>query len=305
MKAESKKQEDALSPIQASLMVYATPPSLQPEVGRLYELSTSPNGTLVSHHKNADIQFALDGPLFMDLRIFRDREGTWHVENLENTSQVLINDLPTHQRELQDGDRIQVGLMTFRFLDGVGRESQFHQHLQRLIGTDALTGISNRRQLEQELLKALAYCYRAGRDFSLVLIDFDNFSKVNNTHGHQAGDQVLREMTARIKNNIRTEDIFGREGGEEFLIGLPGLSREKAAAFMERVRKKVTKDPIRVKRAALKITFSAGLAEWKKPTEIGGRKPKLEELAELTKLKQQADEKMYEAKAKGKNQVAY
>lgn len=284
-----KSSKESSTP-HALLMVYHVANLDDNEIGRSYEIQRPKRGIVIGSRENADIQVSPDGPMPINGRLYQDETHTWYLENLEEHNNIFINEVLSRARRMHDGDLIRMSNVTFRFLDGKGNESTFHRALQRIIGTDVLTGISNRRQLYQELLRATAYCNRNKRPFSLVLIDFDDFSEVNNKFGHAAGDAVLREMTTRIRKDIRTEDIFGRYGGEEFLLGLPNLSQEKAFQFIERVRKKVTKFPIEIEGCAVRVTFSAGLVEWQ---------PKME----LETLKEKADELMYQAKAKGKNQV--
>lgn len=265
------------------------------EIGLSYEFSSLKGSgkrrVMITSRDNGDILVPPDGPLPITARLYQDAAQGWYVENLEDHNNVFVNDVLSRGRRLHDGDLISLGSIIFRFLDGKGKESMFHRGLQRVIGIDVLTGISNRRQLFEELKRAMASCKRSKRPFCLVLIDFDNFSGINNQYGHAAGDMALKEMIAKIRTNIRTEDVFGRYGGEEFLLGLPNLTKEKAFAFMERVRKKTTKDPIGFNDSPIRVTFSAGLTEWKPPME-------------LEALKNKADELMYKAKARGKNQVA-
>lgn len=279
------------TPMQPCLMIYHLGyTDKDHEIGRAYEFIQSKKSIVVGSQEDVDIQVAQDGPLPIRGQIYQGKNQVWYIENLEGHNNIFVNNVLSRARILKDGDLIRMGSLTFRFLDGKGNESTFHRGLQRVIGKDVLTGISNRGQLNSELLRAMAYCKRSHRPFCLVLIDLDDFSAINNKHGHAAGDMVLREMVNRIQQNIRTEDIFGRYGGEEFLLGLPNLPKEKAFYFMERIRKKIIKEPIAFKGKAEQVTFSAGLACW-------------DGTMELQSLKEKADELMYLAKSKGKNQI--
>lgn len=287
------KKIDKEPRMQACLMIYHLTHSGESdnEIGRTFELIQSKQGILIGNQEDVDIQVAPDGPLPIRARLYQDKNQIWYMENLEGHNNIFVNHVLSRARVLNDGDLIRMGKITFRFLDGKGHESTFHYGLQRVIGIDILTGISNRRQINNELLRAMAYCTRSNRPFCLVLIDIDNFSAINNKYGHSSGDFILREIVSRIQKNIRTEDIFGRYGGEEFLLGLPNLSKEQAFSFLERVRKKVTRDPIEIKGKEIKVTFSAGLAN-------------SDGTADLHVIREQADKLMYLAKSRGKNQIA-
>lgn len=281
------------------LVVYHVENQDDNEIGRVYPLTGTK--TDVGDQLDADVQVP-PGTLFpLRLSIFQLDDQRWTMENPTMHNNIYVNRILSRSSQLKDGDLLGVGGVTFRFLDGQGVESSFYQHVHRLIGTDALTGISNKRQLEENLLRTLAYCHRSHQPFSLVLLDVDNFGQLNNDHGHAVGDHVLRQLTKRIRENVRTEDPFGRDGGEEFLIGLSKMRREHALAFMERLRVKVTQDPIRFKDLSLHVTFSAGVVEMKnQDLDI---RDKLKLLQELAHLKEQADQKMYQAKSQGKNRI--
>ncbi len=275
---------------QACLVLYHIVNGARIGIGRVYEFSPKKE-IFVGDGIQANIQVEPEGPFSMNARLYYDeKEKSWYVENTEYHNNIHVNSVLTRSRKLNDGDLIQLGNVIFRFLDGYGVESTFHRSNHELIGIDALTEISNQRQVHEELLRSISYCNRSERPFCLVMVDVDNFGKTNTTYGHAGGDAVLKQLCKRIRQNIRTEDIFGRDGGEEFLIGLPNLSHDKALVFMERIRKKVTKDPVLHKTSCIPVSFSAGLVEWK---------PKMD----LLTLKGLADELMYEAKRRGKNQL--
>lgn len=99
-----------------------------------------------------------------------------------------------------------------------------------------MTNICNRRAIDNALIDELERCERNGNSFSLILLDIDHFKYVNDTFGHQVGDIFLAEICALIKNNIRKVDIFGRWGGEEFLIISPDSSDEMPHTRAERIR---------------------------------------------------------------------
>ncbi len=170
------------------------------------------------------------------------------------------------------------------------------QRLQKLAVTDPLTGAFNRgavlTRAEEELSrmerrKALA----PGISLGVIMIDLDRFKKVNDTYGHQTGDEVLREMTRRVESCLREYDVFGRYGGEEFLVVVPDGDFESAMVVAERIRFELTKAPFLCGEHKLPITASFGVTCCANPDEG------------INAALQRADEALYEAKDQGRNRV--
>ncbi|HMF08672.1 MAG TPA: sensor domain-containing diguanylate cyclase [Thermoanaerobaculia bacterium] len=153
--------------------------------------------------------------------------------------------------------------------------------------TDELTDLSNRRAGEQAISRETARSRRTGRPLSFALFDVDHFKRVNDTYGHQTGDLVLREVARFLSAFLRRSDIAVRWGGEEFLVILAGETLEGARAFAERVRGAI--ELLRVGDVGT-ITISAGTAE-------------LEQGEDPETTVARADANLYEAKARGRNQV--
>jgi diguanylate cyclase (GGDEF)-like protein len=124
---------------------------------------------------------------------------------------------------------------------------------------DQMTGIFNRQMLENKLSSLIENAKCTGVQFSVVMIDLDHFKAVNDNYGHILGDEVLKHFSMLVKENLRKEDIFGRWGGEEFLIIIPGSCKETALKFVERIRKLVAEHDFA---GVGKITFSAGISEF-------------------------------------------
>ncbi len=159
--------------------------------------------------------------------------------------------------------------------------------------TDGLTGLYNRRYLSVHLDGLLARLSDGATGPSLLLIDIDWFKRVNDTHGHAAGDAVLRELTVRIARYVRTFDLFARYGGEEFVVVLPETDRRVAEGVAERLRMVVAETPFHVDEASvdLPVTISIGLAVTADARETPDS------------LLRRADEALYAAKAAGRNRV--
>ena len=118
-----------------------------------------------------------------------------------------------------------------------------HQEAQRLSTTDALTGLWNFRYLSMSLAREIERATRFDRPLAVLMLDLDHFKQVNDTHGHQRGDAVLRELAQRVQEQIREVDTLARYGGEEFVVVLPETTVEGAAQLAERICDAVRRDP--------------------------------------------------------------
>jgi two-component system cell cycle response regulator len=160
-------------------------------------------------------------------------------------------------------------------------------HLEDLIFVDALTGLYNRRFLERQLAAMISSARRHDRSLAVAMLDLDHFKAINDTRGHQAGDHVLEGASQRLSSRVRTEDVLGRWGGEEFLVLLPDLDGVDAEAAAEAFRQELASEPIRVDGDELPVTVSVGWAAWEG-----------ESAAELVA---RADAALYAAKRSGRN----
>lgn len=156
---------------------------------------------------------------------------------------------------------------------------------------DGLTNIFNRRYLEQRLLEEVAYSKRYGKPLSVLLLDIDFFKRLNDTYGHQAGDYVLRKVSAILGEALREYDVVARYGGEEFAIVLPTTPKLKGASIAERLRIAICEHEFRFKEHQISCSISLGVAAF--PED--GKVP--EELVAA------ADAALYRAKEGGRNQI--
>ena len=159
--------------------------------------------------------------------------------------------------------------------------------------TDALTGLHNRRYMAGQLQALVNRAVHGGSSVAVLLMDIDHFKSVNDSFGHDAGDEVLTEFAVRLATNVRAVDLPCRMGGEEFVVVMPGASLEDAHRVAERIRRDVASAPFRIMggRESLSITISIGVAA----THGAGDTPE--------QLLKRADEGVYEAKAGGRNKV--
>lgn len=160
------------------------------------------------------------------------------------------------------------------------------ERVQEMAETDGLTRVANRRTFEITLELEVTRAFRNGDRLSLVMCDIDHFKKLNDAHGHQTGDDVLRSVAAAIRHASRDIDTVARYGGEEFAVILPNCSEEEAVTMAERLRQSVM-----AAETAVPVTMSSGVATY--PVNAAGG----------TELVQAADEALYESKRGGRNRV--
>jgi diguanylate cyclase (GGDEF)-like protein len=156
--------------------------------------------------------------------------------------------------------------------------------------TDGLTGMQNRRYFDDALKEYLEEFRRIGKPIGLMILDLDHFKQVNDTHGHDVGDEVLRAVAKCLKDMTRYHDVVARLGGEEFAVVTPNMDAELLARFAERIRKAVATMSVLSGNVRLRITTSVGLAVW-------DRKETAEDFY------RRADRQLYEAKRQGRNRV--
>lgn len=184
------------------------------------------------------------------------------------------------------------GRLADTFNDMAKRLATAYSHLEQLSLRDGLTGILNRRALEDALAAESARAKRFGEKYSLLMFDIDHFKKINDAYGHLFGDDVLIALSAVIDNQIRPVDQFGRYGGEEFVVIMPETDIESAATSAERFRKKIEAMRLVDERGnTVPVSASFGVASSSDNTESAM------DLLEL------ADKRLYLAKHAGRNKV--
>lgn len=157
---------------------------------------------------------------------------------------------------------------------------------------DPLTGLWNRRGISGLLRKEFNRSQRQGLPLGIIMADLDHFKSINDTHGHEAGDAVLREAALRMKSAVRTYDFVSRYGGEEFLIFAPECDAQGALALAERIRFNLAKEPVTVPNAELPVTASFGVASFDGENE-----------SDLDSLVRAADAALYRSKENGRDRV--
>jgi diguanylate cyclase (GGDEF)-like protein len=167
------------------------------------------------------------------------------------------------------------------------------EELKRLAGTDELTDVANRRQVELLAGHEVERARRQRADMAVFVLDADHFKRVNDDHGHEAGDQVLRVIAQLAKAQLRSVDVFGRLGGEEFVGVLPDTPADVAAEVADRIREAIAEEIIPVASDGLSITVSIGVAGLLSTDET------------FREVLNRADRALYAAKGAGRNRVIH
>jgi two-component system cell cycle response regulator len=159
--------------------------------------------------------------------------------------------------------------------------------------TDALTGLFNRRYMEMHLASLVEQAAARGKPIAVMILDIDYFKSVNDTHGHDAGDDVLREFSVRIRKAIRNIDLACRYGGEEFVIVMPETDMAVASMVAERIRRRIATEPFPIQQGTknLEVTISIGIAAIGAPGDNAAA------------ILKRADTALYRAKRDGRNRV--
>jgi two-component system cell cycle response regulator len=159
--------------------------------------------------------------------------------------------------------------------------------------TDALTGLHNRRYMESHLATLVEQAHARGKPLTVLVLDIDFFKAVNDTHGHDAGDDVLREFAVRLKKSIRGIDLACRLGGEEFVVVMPDTDMAVATMVAERLRRRIAADPFAISKGErrVEVTISIGLAALSAADDNAAN------------VLKRADQALYRAKRDGRNRV--
>jgi two-component system cell cycle response regulator len=159
--------------------------------------------------------------------------------------------------------------------------------------TDALTSLYNRRYMETHLAALVEQAAQRGKPLSVLILDIDFFKAINDGHGHDAGDDVLREFSLRIRKSIRNIDLACRYGGEEFVVVMPETDATVAGLVAERIRRRIATEPFQIQQGtkALDVTISIGLAALGNAGDTAAA------------MLKRADTALYRAKRDGRNRV--
>jgi diguanylate cyclase (GGDEF)-like protein len=260
-----------------------------PELGKKYTLQETE--FTIGRGEDNHIVVDLDNVSRKHARILR-RQGRMFVEDLRSTNGTYLNDAEvTQETLLRSGDLIKVGGSIFKFLTGDNVELQYHETIYTLTIVDGLTGVNNKRYFLEYLEREMGRCHRYGRPLTLMMFDIDFFKKINDVHGHLAGDYVLRELAQTVKRMVRKEQCFARYGGEEFALVVPEDGMDKARIFAEKIRQTIEKKQFTFENQDIPVTLSIGVADM------------AQEMTDPLQFIKVADANLYKAKKTGRNRV--
>src|SRR5688572_3218685 len=256
------------------------------ELGRQYKLGSE---TTIGRGAENTIVLDMDNVSRQHARVLNKKDG-FYIEDLNSTNGTYVNDIEIKYERLRNGDLLKIGGAILKFLQGGNIESLFHEEIYRMTIVDGLTQVHNKRYFMEFIDREMARCARYERPLSLLLFDIDHFKKINDVHGHLAGDFILKKLGEMVSKHIRKEEAFARYGGEEFAILMPETNGERARIFGEKIRRMVESTPYEYEDRAIEVTVSIGISEMGKH-----RDP--------TSFIKAADENLYKAKGAGRNKV--
>jgi two-component system cell cycle response regulator len=260
-------------------------------VGEMYKIDGAK--TIIGRGTKAQIRLLDDGISreHAQLVMIKDRVV---LQDLGSTNGTYCNGLKVEaNKELVDGDKILVGsttILKFTYHDNL--DEIFQKQMYESALRDGLTKAFNKKYFTDRLESEFTFATRHVAPLTLVLFDIDHFKKVNDTHGHQAGDHVLSEIATLLTGALRAEDVFARYGGEEFAVICRGSDIMQGQIVAERMRKAVEARKFVFEGTHIPITISVGVA--------GLPDPEVKDAAQLVTL---ADQSLYKSKHAGRNRV--
>ncbi len=222
--------------------------------------------------------------------IWRDGE-VYRIRDLGSTNRTLVNERAIDEARLSDGDLLVVGKSMLKFISRASVEARFQDALYELATHDSLTGLINRRHFFELVDSEVARARQRGRPLALALLDLDRFKSINDRHGHERGDDVLRNFAVLLKTAAGETTIVARLGGEEFGWLMPEADAAQAQRMADTLRAQVGALLRSMPQSDEPVTVSIGIAILD------------EQRADRLALLRAADDALYAAKAGGRDQV--
>jgi two-component system cell cycle response regulator len=263
-----------------------------PSLGKKFDLDK--DQTVIGRAEDADV--SIEGEFVSRLHavIVRRQDG-FVIEDKDSTNGTLVNTRKVTRETLHDQDLILIGDVILKFISSVNIESAYHEEMHKLATMDHLLQVYNKTHFIERLRAELARNLRYRRGLSLLMLDVDHFKRVNDNFGHPMGDFVLQRLASIIKGELRTVDVVGRYGGEEFAVLLPETGIEHAAGVAEKLREQIEKAQLCWHDHEVMVTLSVGLTAVEPGDHWSGA---------YTDLIERADRALYQAKQGGRNRVA-
>lgn len=264
-----------------------------PQIGRSYPLEKEE--FMVGRGEHCDLMVEDDLVSRHHCKLVITKEKTLLVD-LASTNGTLVNGRKTDRCILNEGDQIQVGssfICKYHLQEDVQRK--FLAELFDAATKDFLTGAYNKRFFLDRLQGEFSYILRNEGLMSIIVCDLDHFKLVNDTHGHLAGDFVLKKVAQHLTQNTRRHDIVARFGGEEFVIFLRDCDHKQAFILAEHLRQGIDRLKLMFNNKSIPITISMGIGTVDNDTRA--------QFKTIENLLAKADEKLYEAKTQGRNRV--
>lgn len=260
-----------------------------PDMGRRVRVGTEP--LIIGRSPQCQIQIDQESVSRNHCQV-RFTGSEFLVRDLASTNGTYVNDdLVRDEGRLRHGDQLKVGRTILKFIVGDDVEVQYHEEIYRLMTVDGLTQLHNKRYFDEMLDREVARAKRYKRSFSLLVFDIDHFKAINDRFGHLAGDAILRQLGAVLLGRLRVNDVLARIGGEEFALITPEVGLQGATELAGKIRRLIADTRFEFEGTQVNVTISVGVAEWQSHYE------------DAIDLFKAADDKMFEAKRGGRNQV--
>jgi diguanylate cyclase (GGDEF)-like protein len=235
------------------LVIYSDDPAL---VGQRFALGSAAGATAITVGRGVDNTIVLRGdPVSRSHARFERRADRWWVVDGGSTNGTYVNDEQVREASLRDGDRVHIGRTIFKL---VGTPPSVGPGFS-VSTIDGLTGLLSRRALLEQIERALQ-AMAAARPLALALFDIDRFKAINDSHGHPAGDQVLREIAGLMRAHVREGDVLARHTGDRFALLLPATDLAGATTIAEQVRLAIAAHAFAIADRSIAVTVSAGVA---------------------------------------------
>lgn len=260
-------------------------------VGMMHKLPTD-GDAVIGRAFDAQVRLEDEGVSRHHAKVKPSIDGIPVIEDMGSTNGTFVNGSKIDKHKLKDGDKVQIGstcILKFSFQDDI--ERSFQEELFNRGVRDGLTNIYNKKYFLERIETECAHSRRHKQPLTLVMFDIDHFKKINDTHGHPAGDYSLKQLAKLVVKNLRTDDIFARYGGEEFVVLMRNIDEQGALILAERVRRSIEGHRFEYESTHIPITISLGIGQY--TDDIKGPK----ELIDI------ADKYLYKAKEGGRNRV--